>query len=251
MRGAQSVNDVVEIHDILHPQLAIFAGSLFGPSRRREDAVHVPLEIPDLVFARELVEHAENMFRNVLASHVQHQLIAQLAAWTAWKIHDPVRVSAIQIAVGVDHLGLDPQSKIHAEVVHVIDQGREAVRKLLRVDEPIAQSGAIVVSLAEPAVVHDEKLDAELCSFIGELFLPRLVHGESRGLPRVIKDRPDTGLETMRRYFGALETVQETRSSAESVLRKAGVKSRCLKRFTGLQRIHEIKRIEADRKSTR
>src|SRR5579884_3918030 len=100
----------------------------------------------------------------------------------------------VKIAVGIDHLGFDPQSKIHPEPIYVIDQWLQTVGEFLRIYEPIAETGMVVIALAEPAVVHNKQLDAELGSFVRKLLLTGLVDGELRGLPGIIKHRPRAGL---------------------------------------------------------
>lgn len=68
----------------------------------------------------------------------------------------------------VHHLGFEPQAKLHPERMHVIRERSEAVGPLGIVDEPIAESRAIIGSSAEPAVVEHEALDADGCRGLGE-----------------------------------------------------------------------------------
>ena len=46
--------------------------------------------------------------------------------------------------------------------------------EFLRIDEPVAQAGFVVVPFSEPAVVDDEQFDAGLRGFFGELLSGRL-----------------------------------------------------------------------------
>src|SRR5580704_16219864 len=95
---------------------------------------------------------------------------------------------AVKVAVGVDHLRLDPQAEVHAKRVNFVDQGFEAVGKLLRIYEPIAKAGMVVFSLSEPAIIHDKAFDTKACRFFGEDFLSSLIDVESGCLPRVVDD---------------------------------------------------------------
>ena len=68
---------------------------------------------------------------------------------------------AVEIGVGVDHLRLNPQAKVHAQRVNFVDERLEAVGKLLLIHIPVAQAGVVVFALAKPAVVHHKPVDAE------------------------------------------------------------------------------------------
>jgi hypothetical protein len=65
-------------------------------------------------------------------------------------------------AARADHLGLDPQAEAHAERLDPVGHAGDPVRQLAQVDGPVAERGRVVVALAEPAVVEDEQLDAQL-----------------------------------------------------------------------------------------
>ncbi len=101
---------------------------------------------------------------------------------------------AIEIAVGVDHLRLDPDAEVHAEGMHLVDEGLEAVGKFLRVDIPVAESSVVVFALTEPAVVHDEALGADGGGHLSEGHLSRLIDVHLGCFPGVVKDRADLGV---------------------------------------------------------
>jgi hypothetical protein len=50
-----------------------------------------------------------------LPREIEHQLSALLGTRAAGKIQDPVRMLPVEIGIGVDHFGLDPEAKVHAE----------------------------------------------------------------------------------------------------------------------------------------
>ena len=60
------------------------------------------------------------------SGEVEHELVAGEDGFVAVGRQRPVRVGAIEVAVGVDHLRLDPDAELHAETGDVIDQGAEA-----------------------------------------------------------------------------------------------------------------------------
>jgi hypothetical protein len=79
---------------------------------------------------------------------------------------------AIEIGVGVHHLRLNPQAKIHPQRMNLVDQRLQAVRKLLRVHIPVAQAGVVVLALAKPAVVHHKAVDAQAAAFSASAICP-------------------------------------------------------------------------------
>ena len=56
-----------------------------------------------------------------------HELAAQLVAAPVREVQDPVRVSAVQRAVGVDRLWFDPDAEPHAEFVDVPGNGDQSL----------------------------------------------------------------------------------------------------------------------------
>ena len=96
---------------------------------------------------------------------------------------------AREVAVGVDHLGLDPESELHAERADVIDERVQPVRPDLPVHGPVAEARGVVAATLEPAVVEHEPLDADGCRGIGEGRQPGERVIEVDGLPRVQRHR--------------------------------------------------------------
>ena len=125
----------------------------------------------------------KNVVTNIRTGEIQHELIARLSARASGKVQHPVRVLAVQIAVRVDHLRFYPEAEVHAEGMDLVDEWLEAVRELLRVHVPVAEACMVVVSLAKPAVVHDESLDADTGCLLGERLLSGLIDAEGGRLP--------------------------------------------------------------------
>ena len=113
---------------------------------------------------------------------------------TPGEVDDPVGMLAIEIAVRVDHLRLDPDAEVHAEGMHLVDEGLEAVGEFLRIDIPVAESGVVVFALAEPAVVHDEALGADGGGLLCEGDLAGLIDVHLGGFPGVVEDGADLGV---------------------------------------------------------
>ena len=152
---------------------------------------------------------------------------------------------AIQIAVGIHHLGLHPESEIHLQRVHVIDQALQALRKFRGIDGPIAQPRAIVIARAEPAIVHHEQLHPEFRRLVRQVLLPLLIDAERGGLPRIVEHRPQARTGAARQNLLAREAMQHTRRRAESGGRIPAIERRRLQALAGLQRVAEIEAVHA------
>jgi hypothetical protein len=98
-------------------------------------------------------------------------------------------VRAGEIAVGVDHLGLDPQAELHAEVANVIHERVQTLRPDLAVDQPVAQPGCVVAAAREPPVVEHEAFDPHGGRGIRQRAQPGERVIEVHRLPGVERDR--------------------------------------------------------------
>ena len=116
--------------------------------------------------------------------HVEHVLVSRRRARTVVGLEQPVRVLAGQVGVEVDHLRLEPQAEVHAELVHTVDQRVEAVGPPERVDVPVAQAGPVVRATSEPPVVEHEPLDPDGGGTLGEVEQLGRGRGRRARLPR-------------------------------------------------------------------
>ena len=94
--------------------------------------------------AEERVELAEHVVVRARSGEVEDELVASEDGFVAVGRQRPVRVGAVEVAVGVDHLRFDPDAELHAETGDVIDQRAEAQRVGVGGDDPIAQSRRVV-----------------------------------------------------------------------------------------------------------
>jgi len=115
-------------------------------------------------------------------------LVAALGAAPARDVEAPIGMGAVEVAVGGDHLRLEPEAEFHSLGVDLAGQVGEAVGELFGVGDPVAERGAVVVAMAEPAVVEDEELDARFLGIAGELLELGGGEVEVGGLPVVDED---------------------------------------------------------------
>jgi hypothetical protein len=135
--------------------------------------------------------------------------------------------------------------------MHLVDEGLEAVGELLLVDIPVAQAGVVGFALAEPAVVHDEAIDAQGGGLLGQGHLAGLGDVHLRGFPGVVDDGAGLGQGLRGSRLGAgqdvsqLEAMQEAGRAAQAVLGIAAIEDRGFKRLAGVQDGTEVEGIEA------
>jgi len=108
---------------------------------------------------------------HIRAAEVEHPLMPYERGLARRPLQRPVRVGAQQVAVGVRHLGLDPDAELHAVGMDEVGQLAQPVRELHRICRPVTQSSSVGEPALEPAIVDHEQLDAQLGSQRYELAL--------------------------------------------------------------------------------
>ncbi len=108
MLCAQLRKDGIQVLDVVDVDPFLVLRSNCGPTGFGPVAVVVPLEKGNVIFIEQLVQKLEYIFADIRPGEVKHELIASFASWSAGEVQYPVRVFAIQIAVRVYHLRLDP-----------------------------------------------------------------------------------------------------------------------------------------------
>ena len=138
---------------------------------------------------KQFIKPAKDVLAHIVSCHVKHQLVAQFVRVSVLKMVYPIGVRAVKVAVGVDHFRLYPKPEIHALRVDVLNQFVKPVREFFFVHIPIAQSRKVVVSLAEPTVVHNKKFNAYTCRRFRKRRLIHRVYVKIRRFPRIVKHR--------------------------------------------------------------
>ncbi len=183
--GAQLVEQPVQ-----RQRLGVGAGLVVATAALDVVPVHVPLHVLDVVIAEQGVELTEHVGERVGVGQVQHQLVASQDRLVPRRRQRPLGVLAVQVAVGVHHLGLDPDAELHPQIAHVVDDRRQPVRVHLGRDPPVAEAAGVVAPRPEPTVVEHETLDAQRRGRGGERLQLLVVVVEVDGFPRVQQHRP-------------------------------------------------------------
>ena len=213
----QAPVELVHAEDVAVEELALALGREREPVRLGDVPVHVPLDVGDRRALEDLAEDPVEVVDDLGAAHVEDQLLAALGPRPAGDADRPVRVGAEQLAVRADHLGLDPEPEVEPERGDPLGDAVEPVGQLRPVDEPVAERGGVVVAGAEPAVVEDEQLDAELARRRGDRDEPVGVEVEVGPLPVVDEDRPRAVAPDAAGEPLAVEPVERVGQAAEAV----------------------------------
>src|SRR5271156_1143078 len=129
-----------------------------------------------------------------------------------------------------------------------VDEWFEAVRELLRIHVPVAEPRMVVVSVAKPAVVHDESLDSDTGCFLGECLLSGFIDAEGGCFPRVVENRTDPRFRCLRQNFCKFKTVHKPRCCAKAVVSESSIEHWCREFFTGRELVAEVEGVETGRK---
>src|SRR5882762_2975129 len=245
----KAVNNVVNILREPHPYIFLLCGRSFRPSRFSEIAVVVPLQEGDVILGNEFIEPMKHVITHIVTPQVEHKLVSRFGPRTAFKVHRPVGMFSIEIAVGIDHFRFDPDSKIHPQVLNMPNEWAEATGKLGRVYVPVTKTCVIVVTLPEPTVVHNKTFDSQAGSFVRKSELSCFVQVKVSRFPGVVDNRACFQARPVWQYFRAFELVESARGAADSLVCIPGKKRRCGQRFSRRQVVSKVKGIVPSRDS--
>ena len=150
------VEDLIKTEDISMEEL-----SLLSEARGihiTDMPVVVPLDVLDIGTAKDLINAFNNIFPDLGSSHVQHHLISTERPVSAGNADSPIGMGTVKVTVGIDALGLKPETEFHSHFIDLISNISDAARELFAVFYPVAKACRVAVSLAKPTVVEDEHL---------------------------------------------------------------------------------------------
>ena len=124
--------------------------------------VVIPLQILDISTVKHLAGLVEYIINYFFVREIQNKLVSAENRLPARYSERPVRMLPVEIAVHIHHLGLYPNSEFNPLRINLFDYFSKTFAKLFLIHGPIAKAGIVVVSLSEPAVVHDNHLYSKL-----------------------------------------------------------------------------------------
>ncbi len=243
MALAERSPDVVEAMDIASPQLAGIARSVW-PARLTDVTIHIPFDEGNVVLGKKAIDDLDEVALDVGAGEIEDELMAELSAGAGGEVDDPVRMRAVEITIGIDHLRLDPETEGHAKLFDAIDERSKAVGEFLRIGPPIAKTGGIALAALEPAVIHDEELDAHLRGEFGKRTLGDLIDVEVSRFPGVVENGVN-GVAVWQDGIAHV-IVQETAGGTEALCGEAPEAVRGAAGLAGFERSHKSPVVESD-----
>ena len=156
-------------------------------------AVHVPFDIADGMIAQDGINALEQIFGNFGPRDVENILVAERDVINALDLHRPIGMGAIQIAVGIDHFGFEPDAHFHAEAGDMVNQRLQAIG-IHRVGySPVAESRAVMPPRSEPAIIEHEPLNPKRGGAAGEIFQLLDIMRKPNGFPGIVMHRARLG----------------------------------------------------------
>ena len=184
----QPLEELVEAEHVVVEDVALALGG--GRVHVGDRPVEVPLDVLDIRLVENRAELLEDVLAHLSAGEVENELRATEHGRLPRDGERPVGMCAVEVAVLVDHLGLEPEPEPEPEGVDLLDELRKSIAELGLVNRPVAQTAAVVVPQPEPPVVEDEHVDAQIRGLAGEREDRVAGEVEVHGLPAVDDDGP-------------------------------------------------------------
>ncbi len=162
----QPLHKVVQAYHVIIKDVTLRIG------RMRVNVGDRPVAVPFNIFYVALVENLAHPVVHIVdylfSREIEHELIPSPHRLVARNGHRPVRVLAVKFAVLAYHLRLEPDTELNADFVNLLYQLAQTHAELFLVRSPVAERPVVVAPVAEPAVVHDEHVGAEVLRLLCE-----------------------------------------------------------------------------------
>src|SRR5664280_2153835 len=96
------------------------------------------------------------MIDDLMAGHVEDELVASFRARTCRNADYPIGVVGVQLAALADHLRLDPDPEAKPERLDLASDSFDPAGELGQIGRPVAKGAGVTVASTEPAVVANE-----------------------------------------------------------------------------------------------
>ena len=135
----------------------------------RNNAVHIPLYISNICTCEEIAHRCNHVVHNFGICKIEHSLISAFCMILTRNVHRPVWMFFIKIALHINHLRLNPDSKRKSKIIDLFAQSTHTVRKFFWIDIPVSKGCLIIISLSKPAVINHKQFDADISCGFGKL----------------------------------------------------------------------------------
>ncbi len=161
IRG-KPVHQVVNSQNVSVPKLPLTVFRQGGRTNLGKLTVHIPLDVLNIRIIKYVFHHSVNAVPDLLVGVVQNVLLAGHRHIPSSDLDSPFGVLSVKLAVGRDHLRLEPDAEFHTQFVYLVNKVFQTAFKLLFVYKPVAERAVVRVSVSEPAVVHNKHFNAKL-----------------------------------------------------------------------------------------
>ena len=176
-----------------------------------ERHIVIPLNVVDVrVSGQKVVYNAEYKVLNLRVCKVEQQLCTTTtySRLKVWVTQYPIRVLLVELALGINHLWLNPNAELHTVVMRKVNKWADAIRQLILADIPVTKSSFALLALiliTKPTVVNNEHFATELSEVAGHICHILLTGVVVHALPRV------------EQHLASLSTIQQLVATSPAV----------------------------------
>ena len=154
-----------------------------------DGAVAVPLEESHFgVLLHDFLHHAVDIVLHLRVAQVEHELVAVVVSRAVGQFDGPVGVLFEEFALRVHHFRFNPDAELHAGLLRRLDQCGHPFGEFRARGVPVAEARVVVLArvlVAEPSVVEQEHVHAEVLCVLHQVGQDLLVKVEARVFPVV------------------------------------------------------------------
>ena len=202
-------------------------------------AVAVPLEVSHIgILGHNAVNNAKHIVLNLRIRDVEHQLVAVIICLALWLHNHPIRMLLEEFALWINHLRLNPYTKLHSCLLSISYQSWYSLWQLALSGFPIAKTSMVVLTrilIGKPSVVEQEHIYTQVFGILHQLGKTLLVEIEACILPVVKKS--EAVVHTHVHLILACPVVQIARSLTHTIIAHGKDKLRSCEHLASFQLI--------------
>ena len=155
------------------------------------DAIAVPLKVSHIrILGHNAVDNAKHIILNLRVRNIEHQLVAIIISVALWLHNHPIGMLLEEFALWINHLWLNPYTKLHSNLLSISYQSWYTLRQLTLCSIPIAKTSMVVLTrilIGKPSVVEQEHIYTQVFGILHQLGKALLVEVEACVFPVVKK----------------------------------------------------------------
>jgi hypothetical protein len=148
-------------------------------------SIVIPLDVSDFDLTDDSADLGEEIIEGLFVRKVENEFMTPERLSSLMYCEHPLRMSPIEIRIGIDHLSFEPETELHSLGADVICDGSKTLRPDLRRNSPITEATSITSSRAKPAIIEYDALHTDISSVIDDATDAILAMIEVDRLPHV------------------------------------------------------------------